>query len=59
MSRMLFLENAFGILGLSTDATDRDITKRSKEIERLLPIDETPSYDGDLPFVAKPGTRKM
>ncbi len=53
MSRMLFLENAFGILGLSTDATDRDITKRSKEIERLLSIDETPSYDGDLPFVAK------
>lgn len=50
MGRLLFIENAYSILGLDSSASDREILKRSKEIENLLKIDESPEYDLDLSF---------
>lgn len=50
MGKLLFIENAYSILGLDSSASDREVLKRSKEIENLLKIDELPEYDLDLPF---------
>lgn len=50
MSRTLFKENAFGILGLNARCSDHDVVRRAKEITNLLKIDEVPEYDIDLPF---------
>ena len=50
MSRALFTENAYNILGLDSSASEKEILKRSREIENLLKIDEVPEYDSDLPF---------
>ena len=50
MSKTLFTENAYNVLGLDSSASEKEILKRSREIENLLKIDETPEYDADLPF---------
>lgn len=49
MSRNLFAENAYNILGLDSGASEKEILKRSREIENLLKIDVTPEYNSDLP----------
>lgn len=48
----LFLDNAYNVLGLDTSASQKDITKRSKEIINLLRIDENSEYETDLDFAA-------
>ena len=48
MSRFLFLRNAYNVLGLDSSATEREITRRAKEIKRLINIDEDPEYDFDV-----------
>jgi hypothetical protein len=48
----LFLQNPFNILGLLTDASDKDIRKRAKEIDALLKIDEIPEYDYDIDVIS-------
>lgn len=50
MSKLLFIGNAYNVLGLSYDATERQIIRRSKEITNLLKIGEVPAYDNDLTF---------
>lgn len=50
MSR-LFSHNAYSILGLDTSVSQKEISKRSKEIVNLLKIDEMPEYDTDLKSV--------
>lgn len=40
--------NAYGILGLSPNATNKEIQKRARDIENLLKIDEIPKYDLDF-----------
>lgn len=40
--------NAYGILGLSPNATGKEIQKRTRDIENLLKIDETPTYSLDF-----------
>lgn len=49
MSKAFFTENAYNVLGLDSGASEKEILKRSREIENLLKIDETPEYDTDLP----------
>ena len=50
MSKTFFTENAYNILGLDASASEKEILKRSREIENLLKIEEVPEYDSDLPF---------
>lgn len=45
--------NAYGILGLLPDAAQKDIHKRSRELEKLLSIGETPRFEGDFGFYEK------
>ncbi|MGX3011610.1 hypothetical protein ACWIUD_08660 [Helicobacter sp. 23-1044] len=42
------LYNAYGILGLVPNATRKDIERQTKEIEKLLKIDEIPQYTLDF-----------
>lgn len=42
------LYNSYHVLGLTVDATQRDILKRGNELQKLLKVDELPSYPGDL-----------
>lgn len=44
----LILHNAYGILGLTPNATRKDIEKQTREIEKLLKINEIPRYKLDL-----------
>ena len=44
----LFSGNAYSILGLDTSASQKDITKRSKDILHQLFMDENPEYETDL-----------
>jgi hypothetical protein len=44
----LFSGNAYSILGLDTSASQKDITKRSKDILHQLFRDENPDYETDL-----------
>ena len=48
----LLTDNAFGILGLPPNASLSNISRRGKEIERYLAIEETPSYACDFKFYA-------
>lgn len=41
-------DNAYGILGLLPNATQKEIAKRTKEIEKLLQIGEIPKYEYDF-----------
>lgn len=50
MSKTFFTENAYNVLGLDSSASEKEILKRSREIENLLKIDEIPEYELDLPF---------
>jgi hypothetical protein len=43
-----FENNAYRTLGLDSSATQKEIQKRSKEIIRLIQIDEIPKYEIDL-----------
>ena len=40
--------NAYHILGLDVSASEKDISKRSKEILNRLLADDTPEYDLDI-----------
>lgn len=44
----LILHNAYGILGLTPNATRKEIERQTKEIEKLLKIGEIPRYNLDL-----------
>lgn len=46
-----FTENSFNILGLPSSATQKDISRRSKEIIARLHVDDVPSYPNDLPIL--------
>jgi hypothetical protein len=46
----LLKDNAYHVLGLDTSASQKDISKRSKEILTRLKIDDVPEYDIDLDF---------
>lgn len=50
MSKLLFLNNSYNVLGLTTDATERSIMRRAKEIANLLKINEHPEYSNDIFF---------
>ncbi|MFA5877478.1 MAG: hypothetical protein WC880_03905 [Candidatus Paceibacterota bacterium] len=41
-------DNSYHILGLDTSASQKDVSKRSKEIVTRLKIDDVPSYNLDL-----------
>src|ERR1700677_2492923 len=45
-----FKNNAYHVLGLDTSANQKSIIKRSKEILKLLEIDNPPEYPLDLNF---------
>lgn len=47
----LFSGNAYSILGLDTSASQKDITKQSKDILHNLFMDESPEYETDIPSV--------
>ena len=55
---MLVTNNAYHVLWLSSDNDEKQINKRYKEILNLLSIDETPSYNSDVPFVDYKKLRK-
>lgn len=44
----LLKNNAYHILGLDTSATQREILKRSKDIVKLIQIEDIPKYDFDI-----------
>lgn len=44
----LLKNNAYHILGLDTSSTQKDILKRSKDIIKLIQIDDLPRYDFDI-----------
>jgi len=46
-------ENPFRVLGLSVDATDRQIAKRVNELSTLYEFGKVKSYDTDFPFISK------
>ena len=52
MSR-LFSHNAYSILGLNTSASQKEISRRSKEIINLLKIDEVSEYGTDIAVINK------
>lgn len=47
MSR-LFSHNAYSVLGLDTSAPQKEISRRSKEIQHKLWADENPEYETDI-----------
>ncbi|NLC96557.1 MAG: hypothetical protein GX675_03190, partial [Erysipelotrichaceae bacterium] len=47
----LIIGNAFLTLGLDNFSSIKSITKRTKEIERLLKIDTIPKYDKDIYYL--------
>ena len=48
----LIHRNPFRILGLSVDATERDITKRISDLETAAEFGKNVSYDTDFPFLS-------
>jgi hypothetical protein len=44
----LFSKNGFNVLGLDTNASQKEVNRRAKELANLLKIDEVPDYDNDL-----------
>lgn len=48
---MLVSNNSYLILGLSVNADDKLVNKRTKEMQNLLSIDEVPKYPSDISFV--------
>ena len=44
----LFSKNAYNVLGLDSGASQKEISRRAKEIVNLLKIDEVSEYDTDL-----------
>ena len=55
---MLVTYNAYLVLWLHSDATEKQINKRYKEMLNLLEIDEIPEYDIDFPFLNYKRIRK-
>lgn len=41
-------DNAYGVLGLLSNATQKEISRRVKELDRLMQIGESPSYEYDF-----------
>jgi hypothetical protein len=52
MSR-LFSHNAYSVLGLDTTASQKEISRRSKEIQHKLWADELPEYETDIDTINK------
>lgn len=52
MSR-LFSHNAYSVLGLDTSASQKEISRRSKEIQHKLWADENPEYETDIDTLNK------
>ncbi|MFZ4856113.1 MAG: CFI-box-CTERM domain-containing protein [Desulfuromonadaceae bacterium] len=48
----LIHQNPFRILGLSVDATERDITKRISDLETATEFGKKITYDTDFPFLS-------
>lgn len=48
----LIHQNPFRILGLSVDATERDITKRISDLETATEFGKKVSYETDFPFLS-------
>lgn len=44
----LLKNNAYHILGIDASASQKDITKRAKDLTKFIQIDEIPQYDLDL-----------
>lgn len=49
----IICNNAYGILGLLPNASQKEISRRVKEIEKYLQIDENPQYDFDYGYYNK------
>lgn len=58
MAHNLFLDNPYLILGLDTDATEKEIVRRGRELDKILAIGEKPSYEQDFDFSSKRRTKK-
>lgn len=54
----IFKYNAYNVLGLDTTSSQRDIVKRSKEINKYFEIDESADYDIDVNIFKKYRTRE-
>ena len=48
---MLITNSAYLILWLTSDADEKLLNKRHKEILKILDIDEVPWYENDLSFI--------
>lgn len=49
----LFSHNAYGVLGLDSSASQKDVSRRSKDITNLLKIDEVLAYEMDINSILK------
>lgn len=50
MMNNIVYNNAYGLLGLLPNSTQKEITRRNKEIEKFLQIGEIPEYSFDFVF---------
>ena len=48
---MLISKNSYLVLWLNTDADEKSINKRHKELLKILNIDEIPEYENDISFI--------
>ena len=58
MNYNLFLDNAYSVLGLDSDASEKEIVQRGREIGKILEIGEVPSYDNDFLFSSERRNKK-
>lgn len=56
---MLISKNAYLILWLGTDADEKLLNKRHKEILKILEIDEVPEYETDFSFIKYKNIRNV
>ena len=58
MAHNLFLDNAYSILGLESDASEKDVMRRGRELDKILEIGEVPEYECDFSFSKERRTKK-
>lgn len=58
MAHNLFLDNAYSILGLGSDASEKDVMRRGRELDKILEIGEVPEYECDFSFSKERRTKK-